>query len=274
MNKLFTLVTILLLFTSCGNNDQKRAAETLALAREAFALENYNEAKRQIDSIKILYPKAFEVRKEGIRMMRQIDLKEQQQGLAYLENALTEKQAAFEAIKGKFVLEKNAEYQEVGNYLFPTQTIERNLNRSYLRFSVNELGVMVMTSIYCGAGNIHHTGVKVTAPDGTFAETPTSEDRYETSDLGIKTEKADYPLGKDGNVIGFVRLNYDKNIRVEYRGERVYATVMNATDRKAAAELHELSQILSSIEQIKKEIKETNMHIAFVTQNMERDSIN
>ncbi|KAA6316270.1 hypothetical protein EZS27_033395, partial [termite gut metagenome] len=81
MNKLFTLVTILLLFTSCGNNDQKRAAETLALAREAFALDNYNEAKRQIDSIKILYPKAFEARKEGIRMMRQIDLKEQQQGL-------------------------------------------------------------------------------------------------------------------------------------------------------------------------------------------------
>ncbi|KAA6305470.1 hypothetical protein EZS27_042878, partial [termite gut metagenome] len=64
-----------------------------------------------------------------------------------------------------------------------------------------------MTSIYCGANYIHHTGVKVIAPDGSFAETPVSEDRYETSDLGVKIEKADYPLGKDGNVIGFIYLN-------------------------------------------------------------------
>ncbi len=31
---------------------------------------------------------------------------------------------------------------------------------------------MSMTSIYCGAHNIHHVAVKVTAPDGSFAETP------------------------------------------------------------------------------------------------------
>ena len=71
----------------------------------------------------------------------------------------------FDAIKDKFTLEKDAEYQQIGNYLWPTQTVEKNLHRSYLRFQVNEQGIMSMTSIYCGSNNIHHVGVKVIAPD-------------------------------------------------------------------------------------------------------------
>lgn len=271
MNKpILVIISSILLLASCGDNGEKKAGAKLLSAREALESKNYSEAKKQIDSIKILYPEAFKARKEGLRVMRQVELEEQQQGLAYMEQMLTEKQAAFEAIKDRFVFEKDTEYQEVGNYFWPTQTVEKNLNRSYLRFQVNELGAMVMTSIYCGAGNIHHTSVKVTAPDGSFAETPVSNDCYATSDLGVKTEKADHPLGQDGNVLGFIYLNRDKNIRVEYIGDRKYNTVMSVTDRTAAAEVYELSQVLTSIQQIKSGIKEAGMKIEFVKRNMEK----
>ena len=70
------------------------------------------------------------------------------------------------------------EYQNIGNYLHPSQVIEKNLHRSFLRFQVDENGVMSMTSIYCGAHNIHHVAVKVTAPDGSFAETPAAKDIF------------------------------------------------------------------------------------------------
>ena len=63
-------------------------------------------------------------------------------------------------------------------------------------------------------------------PDGSFAETPTSKDSYETSDMNEKIEKADYKLGEDGNVIEFLNLNKDKNIRVEFIGDRRYTTTM------------------------------------------------
>ncbi|KAA6341335.1 hypothetical protein EZS27_010851 [termite gut metagenome] len=273
MSKLFTLITILLLFIACDDNNEKKAAERLTLAREALEHNNYSEAKNHIDSIKILYPKAYAAREEGNQIIRQIDLKEQEQGLVYLGNVLTEKQASFEAIRNKFVLEKNTEYQETGNYFWPTQTVEKNVNRSYLRFQVSESGAMSMTSMYCGANLIHHASVKVIAPDGSFAETPASNDSYETTDLDIKIEKADYPLGKDGNVIGFIYLNRDKNIRLEYQGGRNYVTTMNASDRQAAAELYELSQLLSSIEQIKTKIEKTNIHIEFIKRNMNKSNI-
>lgn len=270
MKKLIIGMCSILLLASCGNDIEKKAGEKLAAAQAAFERGDYNEAKLQIDSIKTLYPKAFDIRHQGNRLMEQVELKEQQQSLIYLDSMMQTKQKEVEAIKGKYTLEKDAEYQQVGNYFWPTQTVEKNLHRSYLRFQVNEQGVMSMTSIYCGGNNIHHFAVKVTAPDGTFAETPASKDSYETTDLGEKIEKADYKMGEDGNVMGFLYLNKEKNIKVEYIGERKYNTTLTAADRQALASIYELSQLLSAIEQIKKETEEAKLKIEFVTRKMQK----
>ena len=196
-------------------------------------------------------------------------LKEQEKTLVYLDSLLQKKQSELDAIKGKFTLEKDAEYQKIGNYLHPSQVIEKNLHRSYLRFQVNETGQMSMTSIYCGPINIHHISVKVIAPDGSFDETPASNDSYETTDLGEKIEQADYKIGEDGNVIGFLYLNKDKNIKVNYQGERPYSTTMSPADRQAVASIYELAQLLSSITEIKKEMEEANLKIEFVKRKMQ-----
>ena len=251
MKKLIILFCGTLALAACGNGLEKKANEKLMVAKAAYERGDYEEAKLQIDSIKILYPKAFEARKAGQALMLDVETKAQQKTLAYLDSAFQAKTVEFNAIKDKFKLEKN-------------------MHRSYLRFQVNEQGIMSMTSIYCGAGNIHHTKVKVIAPDGSFAETPSSKDSYETTDMNEKIEKADYKLGEDGNVIEFLNLNKDKNIRVEYIGDRTYKTTMSPTDRQAAAGVYELAQILSAMEQIKKEQEEANLKIGFINKKKER----
>lgn len=272
MKKAAFLACLCCTLFSCSNVE-KKAGEKLQAAREAFERGDYSEAKIQIDSIKILYPKAFETRREGIGLMQQVELKEQEKTLVYLDSMLQEKQKEVDVIKKNYTFEKDAEYQKIGNYLHPSQVIEKNLHRSYLRFQVDETGAMSMTSIYCGPHNIHHLAVKVTAPNGSFAETPASKDSYETTDLGEKIEKADYKLGEDGNVIAFLNLNKDKNIRVHYLGERSYATVMTPNDRKAVAAVYKLAQLLSSITEIKKNMEEANLKIEFVKRKMqERES--
>ena len=268
MKKVTLLACLCCTLLSC-ENVEKKAGEKLQTARAAFERGDFSEAKMQIDSIKILYPKAFETRREGIGLMQQVELKEQEKTLVYLDSLLQQKQGELDALKGKFTLEKGAECQQIGNYLHPSQVIEKNLHRSYLRFQVNETGQMSMTSIYCGPSNIHHVGVKVVAPDGSFAETPASKDGYETTDLGEKIEKADFKMGEDGNVIGFLYLNKDKNIKVNYQGERSYSTTMSPIDRQALAGVYELAQILSSITQIKKEMEEANLKIEFVKRKMQ-----
>ncbi len=268
MKKVILLACLCCTLFSC-EDVEKKAGEKLQAAREAFELGNYNEAKILIDSIKMLYPKAFETRRAGIGLMQEVELKEQEKSLVYLDSMLQAKQKDFDAIKGKYTFEKDAEYQNIGNYLHPSQVIEKNLHRSFLRFQVDENGVMSMTSIYCGAHNIHHVAVKVTAPDGSFAETPAAKDSYETTDLGEKIEKADFKLGEDGNVMGFLYLNKDKNIKVNYQGERPYSITMTAADRQALASVYELAQLLSSMTKIKKNMEEANLKIEFVKKKME-----
>ena len=76
-------------------------------------------------------------------------------------------------------------------------------------------------------------------------------------------------MGEDGNVMGFLYLNKDKNIKVQYRGEHPYSIAMSPTDRQALADVYELAQLLSSISEIKKNMEEANLKIGFVKRKME-----
>ena len=258
----------LTILAGCGDGGEKQAQLHLQRAEAALALDNFNEAKLQIDSIKLLYPKAFEARKQGIKLMQQVDLKEQRKTLVYLDSAMQVKQAQLDSIKGNFVFEKDTAYQEIGNYFYPTQVVEKNLGRSFLRGQVSELGEMSLTSIYCAGGRLNHTSVKLSVGD-TFAETPMSKDSYETTDLGRIIEKADYKLGEDGGVVGFIVANQDKNIQLQFIGDKTYRTAMQKNDRKAIVELVELARILSSMEEIRQQQKEANLKIQFVTRKIE-----
>ena len=264
---LLALMAVVIL-TACGDGGEKQAQIRLQKAEAALQQENFSEAKLQIDSIKILYPKAFEARKQGIKLMQQVDLKEQRKTLVYLDSMMSVKQLQLDSIKGRFVLEKDTAYQEIGNYFYPTQVVEKSLGRSFLRGQVNELGEMSLTSIYCAGGALHHTAVKVSVGD-TFAETPASKDSYETTDLGRVIEKADYKIGEDGGVINFIVANQDKNIQLQFIGDKTYRTAMQKNDRIAIVELTGLARILSAMEEIRKQQKEANLKIQFVTRKIE-----
>ena len=258
----------LAVLTGCGDGGEKEAQVRLQKAEAALLQENFSEAKLQIDSIKMLYPKAFEARKQGIKLMQQVDLKEQRKTLVYLDSMMQVKQLQLDSIKGNFVLEKDTAYQEIGNWFYPTQVIEKNVGRSFLRGQVDELGEMSLTSIYCAGGALNHTSVKVSVGD-TFAETLTTKDSYTTTDLGRTIEKADYKVGEDGGVVGFIVANQDKNIQLTFIGDKTYRTAMQKNDRKAIAELTNLARILSGMEEIRKQQKEANLKIQFVTRKIE-----
>jgi hypothetical protein len=264
----FSALLALVTLAGCGDGGEKEAQIRLQKAEAALQQENFSEAKLQIDSIKVLYPKAFEARKQGIKLMQQVDLKEQGKTLVYLDSMMQVKQAQLDSIKANFVLEKDTAYQEIGNWFYPTQVVEKNVGRSFLRAQVNELGEMSLTSIYCAGGQLNHTSVKVSVGD-TFAETPITNDSYATTDLGRTIEKADYKVGEDGGVVGFIVANQDKNIQLTFIGDKTYRTAMQKNDRKAIVELVELARILSGMEEIRKQQKEANLKIQFVTRKIE-----
>lgn len=257
---------------ACSDHGETQARQYIERAQSALQKGKFSEAKKQIDSIRLLYPKAFEARKAGIGLMQQIDLAEQQRTLAYLDSVLVLQRQQVEKAKEGFVLEKDTAYQEIGYYYHPKQTVERAAYRTFLRGQVDELGHMSLTSVYWGERFAHHKSVKVVAKDGTYAETPVSNDVYESENIGWKTEKADYPLGKDGGVIAFIMLNHGvQSMKAYYIGERNYVIHVRPEDSEALVGLYQLSQALSAVEQTKKDREEALRKIAFVERKMKEN---
>lgn len=273
MKTLIRLSAILAVFllASCAESVEEQAARSLQSAREAFERGNYQDAKNELDSLKILYPKAFDARREALKLMREVELAEQQQNRLCLDSLIAAKQTELETmLKSGFTFEKDEKYQEIGNFMVASQAPMKNLNNTYLRGQVDENGVMTVTSIYKGSP-ISHDKVKVSSGDN-YAESANPISKYTSKHLGVTTERVDFRFGKDEGIIGFIVLNADKNIKVELIGEKKsHSYKMRKEDVKAIKSLYELSVVLRTIKELEASRQEAERHIEFVKRNQQRD---
>lgn len=279
MRKSLILLAIMALTMSCGENVEKSAGHHLDNAKEAFSIGNYNVAKQEIDSIKILYPKAFEARKQGISLMQRIEEAEQMRIIEYEDSMIAVAQAAFDKIKGNYAFEKDERYQDIGLYTIKSQAPQRNTDRTYIRAQVDELGRMTLISSYRGSSYIHHDWLKLSVAD-VYVDTPESNDRHEFEDLGVYYEWLSFINGNDGGAAAFINANKDANITYTlYRktgpdsSRPVYRNLkLNKDDRYAIATLYDLSQVLLSLNEHKNLRDEADRHLKFIRSKMKDDS--
>ena len=254
MKKVLTLLALAVITVSCGENIEKLAGKHLDNAKEAFSMGKFNIAKQEIDSIRILYPKAFETRRQGIRLMQQVEEAEQMRTIEYEDSIIALITEAFEKIKGDYVFEKDEQYQDLGLYTIKSQAVTRNIDRTYIRASVDELGRMTLVSSYRGSSYIHHDWLKLSVGE-KYVDTPESRDRHEFTDLGVCYERLSFINGNDGGAAAFISANKDADITYTlYRktgpdsSRPVYRNLkMTKDDRYAIAKLYDLSQILLSL---------------------------
>lgn len=246
------------LFSACSNNGDK-AAQLLSEARASYETGSLNKAKIQIDSIRSTYPKEFKVIKEGIQLMREIELKENERTLNYTDSLLVVKKVEAEELAKDFVLVKDTAYEELGNYVLKGMTVERNVERNYIRTGVNEYGEMYIASVYFGGRNINHTGIRVEVKDGSNAETqaiPYDGGRnYRFTDGGNKTEIVTYKQGSDNGVINFINHYKEERIKVTYTGDKPYVIYLDDLSKKAIVKTFELATVLSDITRLQQENK-------------------
>ena len=279
MKKQILLSIILLAAVSCGESIEQKAGHHLDNAKEAFSIGNYNVAKQEIDSIKILYPKAFEARRQGIKLMQQIEEAEQMRVIEYEDSVIAVATAAFEKIKGNYAFEKDERYQDLGLYTIKSQAPQRNTDRTYIRAQVDELGRMTLISSYRGSSYIHHDWLKLSVGE-VYVDTPESSDRHEFEDLGVYYEWLSFINGNDGGAAAFINANKDANITYTlYRktgpdsSRPVYRNLkLNKDDRYAIASLYDLSQVLLTLNEHKNLREEADRHLKFIRSKMKDES--
>ncbi|MBN2660513.1 MAG: hypothetical protein JXR54_04510 [Tannerellaceae bacterium] len=269
MKKYLLGFAFLSLMASCGNSGEEAKAR-LAKAQAMYENNELFAAKNEIDSIRTLYPKEFDVLKETLSLMRLVETKENERTIAFCDSLLPVKQQELEVLKKDFILEKDSLYEETGNYIWKQQTIEKNINRSYVRSGVNEKGEMYLASVYFGGSPINHTSMKLSTKDGMFAETDIVPYdgglNYRFKDLGNTTEVVTYKAEKGEEAIKFISSNEKERIKVEYTGGKPYTIYLADGDKKAIVTTYAFAIVLSDINRMTKEKEKSERRLAYLKQ--------
>lgn len=271
MKKSVICIALAAVLAGC-NQTEKEAQARLEKAKTMYRQNEFAAAKSELDSIRILYPKEFKVLKEGLTLMRQVEWKEAERNIVFCDSLLPIKEAEALEMEKNFVLEKDTAYNEIGNFVWKQQTIERNIQRCYLRSGVNEKGEIYLASVYFGGRPIDHTGIKLNTSNGEYAETPAIPYdgglNYHFKDLGNTTEVVTYQGEKCENAVKFIYANPKERIKVEYTGGKPYTIYLADADKKAIAATFDLAVVLSDIEKMKKEKEKAMKRIAYLKEKL------
>ena len=271
---LYTLsaITFAMIMSSC-NVDAKKAQERLDKAQSYYEQGDFFSARNEIDSIRALYPKEVDALKNALELMRKVDFKESERNLAYCDSLLPIRMQEVEDLKKGFVFEKDSDYQEIGNYIWKQQTIERNVQRCYIRCGVDERGEMYLASVYFGGKPINHTGIRLSAGGDLFAETASipydGGINYRFKDMGNTTEVVTYKGDAGKDAVQFIYDNSDKRIKVEYTGGKPYVIYIAEGDKKALTATYNLASVLSDIDHLKTEKQKAEKKQAYLKNKLE-----
>ena len=261
--------TTLLIFSCSGTN--RGAREYLAQAERAYAGGNYSLAKLKIDSIRAVYPNAFDEINAGFALMQEIRLAENQRNILYCDSMLRVSYDQLNAMLKKFDYIRDDRYQEFGEYYPKIYPYHSSMDRNGIRSGVREKGTLFIESILSGA-NIRHSRIKVTAKDGTFAETGTvTADglnyRFNTSARSYEIVRY---IGNDENgVAQFIYTMQDQPLTVHFVGNRTVTANLTNAAKRGIGESFELSTLLLNIEQLKLEKEKSEVLIRYLQSRKE-----
>jgi hypothetical protein len=259
-----------LLMASCGSGNE--AKSLYEKAKSLYENKRFIAAKNVIDSINSLYPKEIEIRREALTLMRQVERGESEQNIAFCDSVIPIREKELETLKKGFIFEKDSAYSETGNYIPPSMTVERNTERSYIRCGVDEKGEMYVASVYFGNRPIEHTGLKLSADDGTYAKTPAiaydGGVNYRFKDNGNTTEVVTYKGNNCKDIADLVYINQKERIKAEYTGGKPFAVYLSDNDKKAILATCELALVLSEINAMKKEKARSEKRILMIDEKL------
>ncbi len=245
-----------ILLHSCqsGNSGAKLQYEK---AQKYFEAGEYAHAKKAIDSIEILYPKAFDEIKAGMVLMCKVKQQENERNLIYVDSMLKIKKSELEKMKENFRLEKNEQYQTEGNYIYNKLPKQSTISRSELRVQVTESGQLQLLSIYHGGKSIKHTSIRATLPDKSHAETLVigydGANNYRFTNLGSQTEIVTYKDGQCTAIVSLIANAPDHQIEITYLGGNRYTLRLNRLTYEAIKASRDLANLMKSITDLQRE---------------------
>ncbi len=251
---ILVMFALVISITSC-HSKTKRAKDYLEIAELAYQSGNFDRAKSNIDSIKLLYPKAFKEIREGFDLMQGVRTAENKRNIVYIDSMIEASYIKLKELQINFDFVRDKNYQEFGNFIPKLTPSSKTLEQNTLRSGVSEKGVLFLESVWSGT-KINHNKIKVSNADGSYAESlvVTADGlNYKFTTLN-KTYEIVRFFGNDENgVAQFIYTFQDTPILLTYMGNRNYTKTLSKIEQKAIGQSFEMSKTLYEIEDLKYE---------------------
>lgn len=259
----------LCLFVSC-NQDEKKAAEQLLIAKEYAQKQNFEAARLLIDSIKLVYPNASNAIQEGQVLEWEMEVKEMKDSILQLDTLLTEYQQKADSLKRNLLFEKDEIYQTEGFYMTKDQTLEKTMGRSCLRFFVTESGNISVQAVVSGKGRGTFSSVKAETGTGIWGSTPELSKDDGNNYSGEVSQTLKFTGGKDNGFIEFLYTYKNEPLTISFLGstKSSYTYKFSKTEKQALEQMYELSMALSEQNRIRFEQKMIEAKIILTNEAM------
>lgn len=266
----FILFLIALGITSCGEKKNSLATEYLIDIHSLYDQGEYESALQKIDSIQILFPKAFQEIKDALALKQEVRRASDMQQIANSDSLLIVYQPKIDSIKKLFIYRKEKE-DDYGVYI--PKTISANTpNATTLRSGVNDNGSMYIESVYIG-GQIHNA-IQVGTKDGKFAETlPIEGDGFvfRFSHMGKQYEIVQATSSHDNGLANFIFAYADSPLTVTLKGKNTTSFSLPSIQKKAIADSYQLSKLMLQRDSVATAKDKAQMRIKYL--DAKRDSI-
>lgn len=264
------LSIIFLLNVSCSGKG-KNAKNYLAEAEQAYQTGNYSLSKLKIDSIQILFPKAFDEINKGFALMQNVRMAENERNIVFCDSMLAANYAKLKETLARFSYVRDNRYQEFGEYhpkIYPQNAV---FSQNGLRSGVGEKGTLFVESVLSGT-NVRHNKIKVSTRDGNFAETlPVTADglNYRFSTINNTYEIVRYRGSDENGIAKFIFTFQNEPLTVNFIGNRTVSVPLSEKAKKAIVQSFELSTLLLEIEQLKFEKEKSETLIRYLESKKE-----
>lgn len=261
----FALFVVADVLTSCSS-DTKTAKDYLTIAEKAYLSGNYESAKSNIDSIKIVQPKAFKEIRQGFDLMKNVRKAENERNIIFIDSMLQDNISKLKKLQVNFDFVRDINYQEFGNYIPKLTPISSTMDHDNLRSGVSEKGVLFLESIVSGK-RLHHNKIKVSIPDGSYSET--QEVTADGLNYNFTTLNKSYEIvrffGSDENgVAEFIYTFQNQPITLTYMGKSNSSITLPKTSKTAISQSYEMSMILYELEELRYEKGKTEALLRYL----------
>lgn len=266
--KTLFLVFASLAFFSC-KKEYPQADSLLNEARSLYVSGHFAEAKKTLDSIQKVVPKAFPQINAGLALLDSIRYGENICVVTQSDSLLKLMDARIEQQKRLFSYQINPKYQEKGTYIpkaYPNPQAGMGL-----RSGVEASGKLYLESV--ADRPIKHVAVKAFS-SGQQAETMVVTDdgaNYRFQVEGKSVEVVRYSGKRENGVAAFIVANRAKNIIVTLKGNSPTSFALSSQAKQGISDSYTFSKLLAQRDSVRFNMEKSKQLIKYLDQKRARE---